>query len=492
MSFDAADPNIPPTPDRGRGATPASPLPRNSARLSDGDLLLVDAGCELDGYASDVTRTFPVNGKFSGPQKDIYELVLAGKRAVAAVKPGNRWDEPHNTAVNRCTRFIDLPCNGTVEQVIETEDYKPSHAPHRIGWVWSSRCGEYKSGGEWRRLEPGMTLTVEPGCYVPRPTTSPRRSGTSACASKTMWRYRRRVRGIDGPRRSRFAISSARWPRLSCRKSMSPSPAADRSLCTALALSASGVSVARIADPAKLLTALSPFPTQPAVLERLGAWSPAASTAIQTIHVSQQGFGRPCCRCADYGLPALGYVTPYFQLVVRLAARTPAIAGNLRSWERSGDGIVCAWLIARTSAHASAAPRARRRRTESRWGPRHRLSAAAVVAEVTAEHAAVGTAGSALLARGLSPCSFQGPLRFGLEHETATAEKLQGLPDPEFLARLRQASAQGSEISARQAAVRSFRSLLRRTQLRPRRESRNGNAAQRSTGRRTRPQSRIA
>jgi len=143
----------------------------NSARLADGDLLLIDAGCELDGYASDVTRTFPVNGKFSGSQKDIYELVLAAQAAaIAAVKAGNRWDEPHNAAVSVLARgFVDLGlCSGTVEKVIETEDYKRFYM-HRTGhWLGLDvhDAGEYKSGGEWRRLEPGMTLTVEPGCYV--------------------------------------------------------------------------------------------------------------------------------------------------------------------------------------------------------------------------------------------------------------------------------------------------------------------------------------
>lgn len=143
----------------------------NSARLSDGDLLLVDAGCELDGYASDVTRTFPVSGRFNGPQKDVYELVLAAQSAaIAAVRAGNGWDEPHNAAVKTLARgFIDLGlCRGSVEEVIETEDYRRFYM-HRTGhWLGLDvhDAGEYKSGGEWRRLEPGMTLTVEPGCYV--------------------------------------------------------------------------------------------------------------------------------------------------------------------------------------------------------------------------------------------------------------------------------------------------------------------------------------
>ena len=143
----------------------------NSARLADGDLLLVDAGCELDGYASDLTRTFPVNGRFSGPQKDLYELVLAAQAAaIAVVKAGNRWDEPHNAAVSTLARgFIDLGlCRGTVAEVIEREDYKRFYM-HRTGhWLGLDvhDAGEYRSEGEWRRLEPGMTLTVEPGCYV--------------------------------------------------------------------------------------------------------------------------------------------------------------------------------------------------------------------------------------------------------------------------------------------------------------------------------------
>jgi Xaa-Pro aminopeptidase len=143
----------------------------NSARLADGDLLLIDAGCELDGYASDVTRTFPVSGKFSGPQRDVYELVLAAQAAaIASVKAGSRWDEPHNAAVNALARgFVDLGlCSGPVDKVIETEDYRRFYM-HRTGhWLGLDvhDAGEYKLGGEWRRLEPGMTLTVEPGCYV--------------------------------------------------------------------------------------------------------------------------------------------------------------------------------------------------------------------------------------------------------------------------------------------------------------------------------------
>ena len=143
----------------------------NNARLADGDMLLIDAGCELDGYASDLTRSFPVNGKFSGPQRDVYELVLAAQAAaIAAVKPGNRWHEPHEAAVKTLARgLVDLGlCKGTPDQAIETEDYKRFYM-HRTGhWLGLDvhDVGEYKAGADWRRLEPGMTLTVEPGCYI--------------------------------------------------------------------------------------------------------------------------------------------------------------------------------------------------------------------------------------------------------------------------------------------------------------------------------------
>jgi Xaa-Pro aminopeptidase len=143
----------------------------NSKRLADGDLLLIDAGCELDGYASDITRTFPVNGTFSGPQRDIYELVLAAQSAaIAEVRPGSGWNAPHDAAVKVLAQgFIDLGlCSGTLDEVLEKELYKQYYM-HRTGhWLGLDvhDAGDYKSGGDWKRLAPGMTLTVEPGCYV--------------------------------------------------------------------------------------------------------------------------------------------------------------------------------------------------------------------------------------------------------------------------------------------------------------------------------------
>lgn len=143
----------------------------NNARLHGGELLLIDAGCELEGYAADITRTFPINGKFSPAQKDVYQIVLAAQdAAIAAARPGNLWDTPHQAAVRVLAQgFIDLKlCDGSLESVIETESYKQFYM-HRTGhWLGMDvhDVGEYKVDGKWRTLQSGMTLTVEPGCYI--------------------------------------------------------------------------------------------------------------------------------------------------------------------------------------------------------------------------------------------------------------------------------------------------------------------------------------
>ena len=143
----------------------------NDAKMKDGDLLLIDAGCELDGYAADITRTFPISGKFSGPQRDIYELVLAAQAAaIAQVKPKNVFQAPHDAAVKVLTQgMIDLGLlQGSLDGLIESGDYRKFYM-HRTGhWLGMDvhDCGDYKHEGEWRALEAGMVLTVEPGCYV--------------------------------------------------------------------------------------------------------------------------------------------------------------------------------------------------------------------------------------------------------------------------------------------------------------------------------------
>ena len=142
--------------------------------LRDGDLVLVDAGCELDGYASDITRTFPVNGRFTAPQRTLYALVLESqKAAIKAVQPGNRWDAPHTAALRVLTRgLVELGLiEGTkkdVPRLIKDEKYKPFYM-HRTGhWLGMDvhDVGDYKVDGQWRKFEPGMVLTVEPGLYI--------------------------------------------------------------------------------------------------------------------------------------------------------------------------------------------------------------------------------------------------------------------------------------------------------------------------------------
>jgi Xaa-Pro aminopeptidase len=144
---------------------------QNDGVLAEGELLLIDAGCELDGYAADLTRTFPVSGRFSGPQREVYDLVLAAQAAaIAAVKPGAPWDAPHRAAVDVLAQgLIDLKLvTGGLAEVVETEAYKKFYM-HRTGhWLGLDvhDAGDYKRQGDWRALAPGMVLTVEPGCYI--------------------------------------------------------------------------------------------------------------------------------------------------------------------------------------------------------------------------------------------------------------------------------------------------------------------------------------
>ena len=143
----------------------------NNKPLKDGELLLIDAAAEFGSYAADITRTFPVNGRFSAAQKDAYELVLAAQtEAIAAVRPGSHWNAPHEAAVRVLTQgMVDLGLlHGEVDGLIESNAYSRFYM-HRTGhWLGMDvhDAGEYKLHGEWRPLVPGMTLTVEPGLYI--------------------------------------------------------------------------------------------------------------------------------------------------------------------------------------------------------------------------------------------------------------------------------------------------------------------------------------
>ena len=143
----------------------------NNAELSDGDLVLVDAGCEYQYYASDVTRTFPVNGKFSPEQKEIYSIVLeAHKQSMEEAQPGNKWNLMHEKSVEVIVEgllSIGL-LEGSKEENIEKGKYSKFYM-HRIGhWLGMDvhDVGGYKKDGDWRELESGMVMTIEPGIYI--------------------------------------------------------------------------------------------------------------------------------------------------------------------------------------------------------------------------------------------------------------------------------------------------------------------------------------
>jgi Xaa-Pro aminopeptidase len=143
----------------------------NDQPLHDGDLLLIDAGCEYDCYASDITRTVPVNGRFTPEQRAVYEVVLeANLAAIAKVRPGNSWNEPHAAAVRVITQgLVKLGLLKGRVATLEREGAYRRFFMHRTGhWLGMDvhDVGDYKVGDEWRVLEPGMALTIEPGIYV--------------------------------------------------------------------------------------------------------------------------------------------------------------------------------------------------------------------------------------------------------------------------------------------------------------------------------------
>ena len=143
----------------------------NNEQLADGDLLLIDAGCELDHYASDITRTFPVNGRFTPEQRVIYEIVLEAQlAAIERVAPGNSWNDPHEAALEVITKgLVDAGIlKGRWKTLLKEEAFRPYYM-HRTGhWLGMDvhDVGDYKVGDEWRTFEPGMVTTVEPGLYL--------------------------------------------------------------------------------------------------------------------------------------------------------------------------------------------------------------------------------------------------------------------------------------------------------------------------------------
>jgi Xaa-Pro aminopeptidase len=153
----------------------------NNQVLNDGDLLLIDAGAEYDGYASDITRTFPVNGKFSPEQRVLYDIVLAAQEAaIAKARAGEQWEAVHNAAVHVAIQgMLDLDIlKGTMEEQLESKDYKRFYVHNTGHWLGLDvhDVGEYTIDGHSRELEPGMVLTIEPGIYI-----EPNEESVDAC-----------------------------------------------------------------------------------------------------------------------------------------------------------------------------------------------------------------------------------------------------------------------------------------------------------------------
>jgi Xaa-Pro aminopeptidase len=151
--------------------------PAGNCVMRDGELVLIDAGCELEGYASDITRTFPVNGRFSGPQRALYAIVLkAQEEAVAHTSPKHHWNAGHEAAVKVLTQGLldEGLLQGSLEQALETSTYNRFYM-HRTGhWLGMDvhDVGAYRvptpgtQDRPWRMLEPNMVLTIEPGLYI--------------------------------------------------------------------------------------------------------------------------------------------------------------------------------------------------------------------------------------------------------------------------------------------------------------------------------------
>lgn len=161
----------------------------NAGVMHDGDLVLIDAGAEYRGYAGDITRTFPVNGRFSDAQRELYDVVLAANRAaIAAARPGQPFNTVHQAALRELVAgMVELGLlAGDIDQIIEDESYRAFFMHGTSHWLGMDvhDVGDYKSNGEWQLLEPGMALTVEPGLYV---------RANSATAPERFWNIGIRV-----------------------------------------------------------------------------------------------------------------------------------------------------------------------------------------------------------------------------------------------------------------------------------------------------------
>jgi Xaa-Pro aminopeptidase len=153
-----------------------------STELRSGELCLIDAGCELDSYASDITRTFPVNGRFTGPQRAMYDITLAAQEAaIAASKPGNTFMQPHEAALKVLTqglldeKLLKMEELGSLENAIETGAYRRFYMHRTSHWLgmdvhdvgsYRESIGVSQNEKPWRILQSGMVITIEPGLYI--------------------------------------------------------------------------------------------------------------------------------------------------------------------------------------------------------------------------------------------------------------------------------------------------------------------------------------
>jgi Xaa-Pro aminopeptidase len=181
---------------------------KKDSKLKNGDLILVDAGAEFKHYASDITRTFPINGGFTSVQKTIYELVLnVQQAALSEIYPGNSIDKIYQTAINIVTKgLIEIGLLvGEFEYLIEQEAYKLFYVSHISHWLGIDvhDPGNYKIDGAWRVLEPGMVLTVEPGIYIPTRNNIP----------KKWWNICIRIEDVVLVTKTGFEVLSADMPK---------------------------------------------------------------------------------------------------------------------------------------------------------------------------------------------------------------------------------------------------------------------------------------
>ena len=353
--------------------------------------MLIDAGCELDSYASDITRTFPIAARFSAVQRDVYELVLASQEAaIKAVKPGADFIDYHDAATRVLVQgLIDFKlCKGSVDAVLEDDSYKQFYM-HRTGhWLGLDvhDAGDYMQKGKWRKLKPGMVLTVEPGLLHP-----PRAERSQGVLEHRRAHRGRRARDREGPRGPHGRVpedgegrrgSGSRpltWPRSTSRSSAPARSARRGALLRAREGSRIEVFEARDGPVGRHAHAgaLARKPRAARVeCERLarGAATPIALDP----HLPEGRARTHADRGGGAGRAALGYTVPFAALEARAggapAARRALPCATARRARRSRSSAKAAHAAIRVGARSRGAPAgARRWRRQCGADPGHRI-----------------------------------------------------------------------------------------------------------------------